>query len=156
MAETHDISESDTFTMPTIPPRSSDLPMDFGPLFEDEAEDDSFTQMPLPKRSPRKPWLIGLSIFLLVILLGGGIFAYRSFKSAPPVTYTQAAATVGNLSVAASGTGPVQPAAVYNLNFPTSAPVATINVQVGQQVHQGDVLATLDPTALQDAINQAQ
>ncbi|MEO7018602.1 MAG: efflux RND transporter periplasmic adaptor subunit [Ktedonobacteraceae bacterium] len=155
MSETHDISETDTHTMPTMPPKSFDLPMDFGPLIDGDTEDFEFTQLPV--RPTRKRGLIWLSIILLLILLGGGgIFTYRNLHSVPAVTYTQAAATIGNLTVAASGTGPVQPAAVYNLNFPTSAPIASIAVQVGQQVHQGDVLATLNATALQDAITQAQ
>ncbi|MGH2481695.1 MAG: biotin/lipoyl-binding protein, partial [Ktedonobacteraceae bacterium] len=156
MSETHDISEADTHTMPNFPANTPDAPLDFGPLFEDDGDDGGFTQIPMPTRSTRKRGLILLSAILLVVLLVGIIFTIRLLRRAPAVTYTQAAATVGNLTVAASGTGPVQPAAVYNLNFPTSAPVATINVQVGQQVLQGDVLATLDPTALQDQINQAQ
>lgn len=156
MSEPHDISDADTYTMPTMPPRSSDLPLDFGPLFEDETEDGEFTQVALPARSKRKPWLIWGSVILLIVLVGGSVLAIRGFTRSPAVTYTQGTVTTGNLAVTVSGTGPVQPAAVYNLNFPTSAPVATINVQVGQQVQQGEVLATLDPTALQDAINQAQ
>ena len=156
MSESHDISDIDTHTMPDFPVSTPDVPLDFGPLFTDDTEDEDITQLPMSAPSSRKRWLIWLSVILLLILLGGTAFAIRYFRRAPAVTYTQAAATVGNLTVTATGTGPVQPAAVYNLNFPTSAPVSSINVQVGQQVHQGDVLATLDPTALQDAINQAQ
>jgi multidrug efflux pump subunit AcrA (membrane-fusion protein) len=156
MSEIHDISEAETHTIPVIPPPSSDLPMDFGPLIEDDTDDFDFIQATPPARPKRKRWIVWLSIVLLVVLLGGGIFTYRVLARPAPVTYTQTAVTSGNLSVSVSGTGPVQAGAVYNLNFTSSALVSTINVKVGQQVKKGDVLATLDPTSLQDAINQAQ
>lgn len=159
MSETHDIFETETTPyMPAIPPKPSEFPLDFGPLIDSDTDDFELNQAPLSSSRPavRRRLFVWLSIALVIILLGAGLFTYRNFTRPPAVTYTQATASVGNLAVTASGTGPVQPAAIYNLNFGASAPIATINVHVGQQVKQGDVLATLDPTALQDAINQAQ
>lgn len=157
MSETHDIFEAETHRMPVTPPKPPDLALDFGPLIDSDTDDFELNQAPpAPVRSVRRRWLVWLSIALLIILLGGSLLIYRNLTRPPAITYTQAVATVGNLTVTVSGTGPVQAAAVYNLNFNASAPIATINVHVGQQVKQGDVLATLDPTALQDAVNQAQ
>lgn len=156
MPEPQDISASETPTMPTLPVQTPNMPLDFAPLFEDDPTDGEITPLPMPARSPRKRRLIWISAILLVILLLGSFVTYRALARKPAITYTQVAATAGNLTVTVNGTGPVQPAAIYNLNFPASAPVTAIDVTVGQQVHQGDLLATLDPTTLQDAVNQAR
>lgn len=159
MSETHDIFDASTLpAVPAVPAGESGLPMDFEPLIDTDTDDFDFTPVPpapYARRKP-KPWLIALIVALVLLLLGGGLLTYRNLTRAPAVQYTQAAATVSNLTVTASGTGPVQAGAIYNLNFATSAPIQTIDVQVGQQVTQGQKLATLDPTALQDVVNQAQ
>ncbi len=131
--------------------------MDFGPLIDDE-DDGGITPMPplMRARRRRPPWLIAGIILLLVLLLGGGLLIFFRSSQATPVQYTQAAATVGNLAVTVSGSGPVTPNAVYNLNFSASAPITAIYVKVGDRVTQGQRLAQLDPTTLQDSVNQAQ
>lgn len=160
MSEPHDISEASTVpAMPAVPAGTAPagFPLDFGPLLDQDTEDFDFTPPP-PAYQPRKrrTWLTLLIVGLLVVLLGGTILAYRLLTRPPAIQYTQAAATIGNLTVTVSGTGPVQAGAIYNLNFSASAPIQTIDVQVGQHVNQGQVLATLNPTTLQDAVNQAQ
>jgi RND family efflux transporter MFP subunit len=54
-----------------------------------------------------------------------------------------------------SGAGPVS-ADLYNLSFATSGTISEIDVSVGQTVKAGQTLAKLDPTALQNAVSQAQ
>lgn len=160
MSETHDISEVETRNMPAMPsdPETTPFPVGFEPLVDDETDDFGFSQTPLTPRPPRKRrrWLIALIIVLVVMLVGGGIITYASVRSTPTVTYNQATVTVGNLVATVSGTGPVQAGATYNLNFTASATIKTIDVHVGQVVKKGDVLATIDPTALQDAVTTAQ
>ncbi len=158
MSETHDISEASTTpAMPAVPTEPASFPLDFGSLLDQDTEDFDFTPPPpaYPARK-RRTWLILLIVGLLIILLGGSILTFQLLRRSPVIQYTQAAATIGNLTVTVSGTGPVQAGAIYNLNFSANAPIQTIDVQVGQHVNQGQVLATLDPTALQDAVNQAQ
>lgn len=157
MSETHNVFDASTIpAVPAVTPQTSDLPMDFQPLIEDGIDDSEFTPVPPYPTRKRNPWLIALIIVLVILLIGGGLLTYRRLTRPPAVQYTQVAATVGNLTVTVSGTGPVQAGAVYNLNFAASAPIQTIDVHVGQQVTQGQQLATLDPTSLQDALNQAQ
>jgi multidrug efflux pump subunit AcrA (membrane-fusion protein) len=159
MSETRDISEVDTRNIPVMPSLhgTTEIPIDFGPLIDNETEDFELTRPPTQRRSASRRWIFWGAILLLAILIGGGILTYLNLAKPPAVTYTQTAATVGNISVTVSGTGPIQAGAVYNLNFTTSsATIQTINVKVGQQVKKGDVLATLDPTSLQQAITQAQ
>jgi multidrug efflux pump subunit AcrA (membrane-fusion protein) len=139
----------------------SETSLDFQPLVDNNTED--FEIMPLTSDVPvnrppkkRRLWIIPIVVGLLILLVGGGVFAYIQVNRPPAVQYTQAKATVGNLAVTVSATGPVQPNAVYNLNFSASGTVQAINVHVGQTVKKGQVLATLNSTSLQDAINQAQ
>lgn len=154
MSETHDISESEA--------QSEQLPLslDFGPLIENDTENIDIQQV-APAFKPARPrrrrlWIVPLVILLLILLVGGGVFAYIRFTAPSPVTYTQAAATIGNIVVTASATGPVQASAVYNMNFTASGQIQEIDVHVGEQVKQGQVLAKLNSSSLQDAVNQAQ
>lgn len=154
MSETHDRAEASTVpAMPTLATTTGGL--DFSSLLDQETEDFDLTAPPTYHTRKRRPWLLPLIIGLLVVLLGGSLLTYRLLRRPPAVQYTQAAATVGNLTVTVSGTGPVQAGAIYNLNFAANGPIQSINVQVGQHVNQGQVLATLNSTALQDALNQA-
>lgn len=141
--------------------RQSETSLDFQPLIDIDTED--FEIAPLPTRTParrypkkQRLWIIPIVVGLLILLVGGGVFAYLQLSRPPAVQYTQATASIGNLAVTISATGPVQANAVYNLNFSASGTVQTINVHVGQTVKKGQVLATLNSTSLQDSINQAQ
>ena len=138
-------------------PSGFGAPMDFGPLIDD-TEDFDFTPMPpiVNSRRRRPRWLVWLIVGLLVILIGGGIFTFLRSSGTKPVQYTQSAVTTGNLTVTVAGSGPVSPNAVYDLNFSASAPITAIYVKVGDRVTTGQKLAALDPTTLQDAVNQAQ
>jgi len=154
-----DISEAATIpAMLAMPPNVPGTPqMDFGPLIDDD-EDVDLTPLPAIVRPRRRRWIRWLVLGLLVILLGGGgFFAYERTHQPTPVQYTQATVTTGNLSVTVSGSGPVEPKATYDLNFSSStAIVKSINVHVGQHVKKGTLLATLDPTSLQNTVMQAQ
>ncbi|MGH7490003.1 MAG: efflux RND transporter periplasmic adaptor subunit, partial [bacterium] len=92
-------------------------------------------------------------VLLIALVLGG--WAYMSQSRAPQTTYQYATIANGNLTLTVSATGPVQ-AGIYNLNFATSGQIAEIDVTVGQQVAAEQVLAKLDTTALQAAVNLAQ
>jgi multidrug efflux pump subunit AcrA (membrane-fusion protein) len=131
--------------------------MDFGPLIDDDTDDIDLTPMPPMRRRRRPRWIIGLIIALLIVLIGGGIFAYVRSTGSPPIQYAQAAVTLGNLSVTVSASGPVEAKAVYNLSFPSaSSPITALYVKAGERVTKGQKLAALDPTALQDTVNQDQ
>jgi multidrug efflux pump subunit AcrA (membrane-fusion protein) len=156
MSETQDISNEQT--IPAMPSVTSSFPLDLGSLFDSDPDDLDLTPLPKSARPGRKRriWIPILIVGLLIILIGGGILTYINLNGTPPVQYIQSAATVGNLAVTVSGTGPVQPNAVYDLNFATSAPIQAIYVKVGDQVTQGQKLAEVNPTTLQDAVTQAQ
>jgi len=69
--------------------------------------------------------------------------------------YQTATVTQGNFSLTISATGPLQ-GGIYNINFSGSGIISELDVKVGQTVKQGQVLAILNKTSLQDAVNTAQ
>jgi multidrug efflux pump subunit AcrA (membrane-fusion protein) len=93
------------------------------------------------------------AVLVLAVLAGGGVALAQRRGSG--VTYVAQPVTRGDLSLTISATGPVQ-ATIYNVTFAGSGKLAAIDVTIGQQVNAGDVLARLDPTSLQDALNQAE
>ena len=111
----------------------------------------------LPRR--RQWWrqrrvLIPIAILLLLAVAAGiAIPLIRGRTST--VTYQYQSVTQGDFSLSVEATGPVQ-SAVYNLVFSGSGKISEIDVKVGQSVKQDQLLAKLDMTSLQDAVNAAQ
>src|SRR6266487_4703966 len=112
---------------------------------------------PLPPKPPwwrRRGGIITLILIALLILAGFlAFFLVRGRQR--PITYQKQQVTQGNFSLTVSATGPIQ-SAVYNLVFSGSGTIAEIDVSVGQTVVKGQVLAKLNKTSLQDALNAAQ
>lgn len=129
---------------------NNDLMLDF--LNDDEAF--------LDEPTPRKPWwrrpagIATISGALLLILIVGVAALVRGAR-ASGVTYQFATVRQGTLTLSVSATGPIA-AATYPASFGVSGTVSELDVSLGQQVTAGQTLAKLDPTALQDAVNQAQ
>src|SRR6266566_4719801 len=138
--------------------KASSTPMNLQPLINDDEDIQVESLPPVPPRPHRRRrWLIALVVIgILALLGGGGMFFYMQKTSTPPVQYTQQAATVGNISLTVSASGPISANAEYDMNFNVAGQVSAINVQVGQQVKAGQTLATLKSTSLQDAVTQAQ
>ncbi len=118
-----------------------------------DSEDDESLASPSPPWWRRRGVIVGIVILLLVILLGGLLLAVLNRK--PRVNYQFGQANQGNLAVTISATGPLQ-GGVYNINFSGSGTISQIDVKVGQSVVKGQILARLDKTSLQDAVDQAQ
>ncbi len=109
--------------------------------------------------TPRPWWrrrgpIIGISVALLVILLGGLLFTLLNRK--PPVKYEYQPVQIRNLALTISATGPLT-SAVYNLVFNGQSGgviIDEIDVKVGQKVVAGQVVAKLNKTSLQDVYNE--
>ncbi|HZU66755.1 MAG TPA: efflux RND transporter periplasmic adaptor subunit [Ktedonobacteraceae bacterium] len=155
MPDTEDMSTLEPKTVDTEV-NTSEIPINFAPLIDDDTEDFEIPLKPGPATRRRRVWLIPLVIILIILLAGSGVFAYLQFTRPPAVQYTQAAATIGNIAQTVSGAGQVQPSAIYNMNFTASGQIQAIYVHVGEQVKQGQKLAQLSSTSLQDAVSQAQ
>jgi HlyD family secretion protein len=144
------MEERDTMLEPGQRTESNFLDL---PNFHDDEEfEDDHLQ-------PSRPWWRrpkGIAVIAGVLLLALLVGSFALIRSRPtPITYQYATVATGNLATTVSSTGSVQ-AALYNVSFSGSGTISEIDVKVGQQVKAGQVLAKLDSTSLQDAVNQAQ
>lgn len=126
------------------------------PTFYDDESDglDDLGNAPHQPWWRQRRWIAALAAVLLLVLIVGTVAAVAHAR-ANQVTYLSQAVTQGNLVTTVSATGPLQ-SGLYDVNFTGSGKIAAIAVSVGQQVTAGQVLAKLDPTSLQDAVNSAQ
>jgi macrolide-specific efflux system membrane fusion protein len=72
------------------------------------------------------------------------------------VTTQVVTATTGTMKQTVSASGTVEPANEADLDFAVSGKVTAVDVAVGQTVAAGQVLATVDPSALQATVDSAQ
>ena len=71
------------------------------------------------------------------------------------VTNQVVKATTGTIEQTVATSGTLEPATQANVNFAVSGTVTAVNVKSGQTVAVGQVLATVDPAALQQDVNAA-
>ena len=103
-------------------------------------------------------WIVVVAI---VVLAGAGGLAYwlTSGSSTPTglvVTTETASVTTGTIQQTVPSSGTIEPASQASLNFGVSGTVNAVNVKAGQTVTAGEVLATVDTTALSDDLDAAQ
>ena len=111
----------------------------------------------LPRRRPswRQPRLLIPIASILLVAVAAGIALSLIRGRTSTVTYQYQSVIQNDFSLSVQATGPIQ-SAVYNLVFSGSGKISEIDVTVGQTVKKGQVLAKLDMTSLQDAVNAAQ
>ncbi len=136
-------------------PRPAADTLDLPGFFEDDDdyEDEGEHLAPRQPWWRQRRWIATIAAVVLVALLVGTFAVVRSQPK--PITYSTQQVAQGNLITTVSATGPLQ-SATYDVNFSGSGTIAEIDVQVGQQVKTGQVLAKLNPQSLQDALNTAQ
>lgn len=99
------------------------------------------------------------AIALGVIVLVLGAFIVRDVILPPSTTLSglrTANVTRTTITSTVTGTGNVEPITQVNVNFKTAGTLTEVDVKPGDKVTQGQVLAKIDPTSLQSALNQAQ
>lgn len=123
------------------------------PAPTDAAELDEF--LGAKPASPRAKFLkwgaIGVAVLLALWLLSKLI---GSSDAAP--SYSTAPVERGSLRVTVSATGNLQPTNQVDVGSELSGTVTQVNVDNNDRVTRGQVLARLDTSRLQDAINQAR
>lgn len=112
------------------------------------------------KTSSRKNKIVWIIAGLL--LVGAVITALLLSRSASEKAETEAPVLQttkvrkGDLVVSSAGSGSVITAAQTQLGFRTSGVVSVVNVDAGQQVSEGDILASLDNATQQTSFIQAE
>ena len=102
--------------------------------------------------------LIGLAA--LAVVVAAGAYALWAMVLSGGGSATAAVQTAkvetGSISKTVSTTGTVAAQSTTSLSFSQSGKVTAVNVRLGQEVKQGDVLAEIDSTSLQQALTTAQ
>lgn len=106
----------------------------------------------------KSTWII--TGIVAVLIAGGALVGTRSTTSTAGnnalANATTAQVTRTTLFTSVDSNGSIIPASTVNLSFGSSGTVEQVNVETGDQVKQGDVLATLDATSLQLAVSHAE
>lgn len=109
--------------------------------------------------SNKKYWI---SLLVIIIVIGGGLVYFlssRHTQTSAKATATSAGlqysqATRGTLTLTSSGTGTLSSSQEVNLSFTSSGTVSKVNVQPGNRVKEGDVLAVIGDTETQETAVQ--
>jgi HlyD family secretion protein len=100
-----------------------------------------------------KPFLIAGAVVIIAAAAGGFVLTRGAASS---VSYRTASATLGTVTQTVSLSGNLAPDGATDLDFQGAGKVTAVNVQPGQTVTAGEVLASQDPTTLDANLVQAQ
>ncbi|HLH70135.1 MAG TPA: biotin/lipoyl-binding protein [Candidatus Dormibacteraeota bacterium] len=116
----------------------------------------------LPQPSRRLDRLRNPRTLLVVLVVVVVVLAAVTIKDVFfPTASTQVpgrlvAVSEGTVTATVTGTGSILPANQANVNFKVGGTLTEVDVKVGDQVKAGQVLAKIDPTPEQEALQQAQ
>jgi multidrug efflux pump subunit AcrA (membrane-fusion protein) len=114
---------------------------------------------PSPARhepSARRNWYLYVLALLGVALLVAAILAIGPASSSTRTSREVVTAERGIVQSTVSASGNIAAATNVEANFSTSGNLSQVYVHVGQHVREGQLLATLDPTADQLSVDQAR
>lgn len=98
-----------------------------------------------------------LSAFAAIVALSAFAGCGKKPQTGPmPLTVDAAAATRQNLATYVTLDGQIAPLEQSTLAFQQSGTITNINVNIGDMVHAGELLARIDPSTLQAQLSQAQ
>ncbi len=135
---------------------------------EDDAPESSSANAPLDPQQVKKVLIKkriqGMStskkiIWLIVILLliGGSGYGYSKVKSSKSTdTYSTSTVKKGTVTDYIEATGTLQATKSSAMGFKNDDTITAINVQSGDHVTAGQILAEQDPATLKTALQQAQ
>jgi multidrug efflux pump subunit AcrA (membrane-fusion protein) len=117
------------------------------------------TEPATPKSWRRKRIrLIALVVIILAAIASGLGFWLTGSSPANglEITTKVVKVTTGTIKQTVATSGTIEPASQASLNFAVSGVVTSVGVKVGQQVAQGQALASVSTTALQSEVDAAQ
>ncbi|MGD9030873.1 MAG: biotin/lipoyl-binding protein, partial [Anaerolineae bacterium] len=100
--------------------------------------------------------LYGITAVILVAIAVGVIWQWQQRSAQSTEELRSAVVERGNLVVAVSAAGSIEPESRVELAFETSGQVVEVPIETGDEVKAGDVLARLDAKASALQVDQAK
>ena len=97
-----------------------------------------------------------LILILSIAVIGAGGFFYFSSGSSPDVMYRTEKVTRGDIQVVVTATGTVSADTTVDVGTQVSGTISKLYVDFNSKVKKGQVIALIDPTFLQSAVEDAQ
>ena len=122
-------------------------------------DDEAVPVAEAPSRWRRYRWPI---VAAVVVLIGAavGLSLWLTSGSSTPtglsISTETVSANIGTIQQTVASSGTIEPASQAGLNFAVSGTVTAVDVKAGQTVTAGQVLATVDTTALSEDLSAAQ
>jgi multidrug efflux pump subunit AcrA (membrane-fusion protein) len=122
-------------------------------------DDENVLAPPPPTFWRRYRWPI-VAVAVVVVAAAIALPLWLTSGSSTPtglsVTTVTVSVTTGTMQSTVSSSGTVAPASSANLNFAVSGTVTAVDVKAGQTVTAGQVIATVDTSALAEQVNAAE
>ncbi|MFZ5549165.1 MAG: efflux RND transporter periplasmic adaptor subunit [Pseudomonadota bacterium] len=102
-----------------------------------------------------KPWWA--RVLLLLVLAGAGYAAWRLvYPAPPPPPPPSGEALLADITQTVQAAGILQPRLKVDVGAQVSGQVQKLHVELGQQVHKGDLLVSLDPELARSDVTQSE
>ena len=101
-------------------------------------------------RSRRMKWIAAIAV---VAIVGG--FAALRYRGDAGVQYLTSKVETGDIHDVVEATGVINAVVTVQVGSQVSGTIAKLNVDFNSRVHRGDVIALIDPSLFQGALQQA-
>src|SRR5216110_735048 len=97
-----------------------------------------------------------LTLFVLAVLAGGGIFYYRTSHAEQPPAPLTAAVTRGDVVAKVDATGTLAAVTTVQVGSQVSGTIKALHADYNSEVKKGQVIAELDPSLFETQVEQAR
>jgi HlyD family secretion protein len=111
---------------------------------------------PAGVKRPQRRWMRWLLIPLILAVIAGSGLWWRSSQQTTATTTTTGTVSQGDLTASVSGNGAVAAARTVDIPLQQAGTLTAIDVQVGDTMKAGQILAQIDSAELQLQLQQAQ
>ena len=103
-----------------------------------------------------RPFRLRYAASALAILAVGAGIKHFVFPSRPPPKYIVATAKLGSIEQTVLASGILVPSQLVSVGAQVSGQITALNVELGDKVRKGELIATIDPVPLQNALRNAE